>query len=86
MKNDVSNDGINVKKFIQPSPITILPMFFCWGIPPYDLSFFLLGSRGFLWVLIMGSRDVMGSPGYDSNISASSQWKMYVKLPSSLLT
>jgi hypothetical protein len=40
----------------------------CWGIAPIDWSWFLLGSRGFLWVWIMGSQNVM-SLGYGSNIS-----------------
>ncbi len=41
------------------------------GDYPIKRSSFLLGSRGFLWVWIMGSRNVMGS-GYGSNISGGS--------------
>ncbi len=32
-KNDVSNYGINLKKIIQQSPITILPMFLAGEFP-----------------------------------------------------
>jgi hypothetical protein len=81
IKNNVSNYGINLKKIIQQSSITIVPMFlageflhnieavFCWVQFPHNIeAAFLLGSRGFLWVQIMGSQNVMGS-GYGSNIS-----------------
>jgi hypothetical protein len=83
IKNDVSNYGINLKKIIQGSPITILPMFLAgefphkieavsllagYSIPHKIEAIFLLGSRGFLWVWIMGSQTVIGS-GYGSNIS-----------------
>jgi hypothetical protein len=68
INNDVSNYGINLKKINQQSPITILPMFLA-GEFPIGLSCFLLGPRGFLWVRIMGSQNVLGS-GYGSNIGA----------------
>jgi hypothetical protein len=67
IKNDASNYGINLKKIIQQCPITILPMLFS-GKFPHKIEVFLLGLRVFLWVRIMGSRNVMGS-GYGSNIS-----------------
>jgi hypothetical protein len=51
-KNDVFNYGINLQKIILNSPITILPMFLAGE---FFLKLFLLGSRGFLLVWIMGS-------------------------------
>jgi hypothetical protein len=55
-KNDVSNYGINLKKVIQRSPITILPMMFlagefhddieavlCWVWFPHKMRLFLAG-------------------------------------------
>ncbi len=68
-KNDISNYGINLKNIIQHSPITILPIMFLAGEFPHKIeAVFLLGLRGFLWVWIMGTWNVMGS-GYGSNIS-----------------
>jgi hypothetical protein len=67
IKNDVSNYGINLKKIIQQSPITILPIFLA-GEFSHKIEAFLLVLKGFLWVCIMGSQNVMGL-GYESNIS-----------------
>jgi hypothetical protein len=41
---------------------------------PMILRLFLMGSRGFSWVRIMGSQNVMGS-GYGSNTSVLSSSK-----------
>ncbi len=57
-KKDVSNYGINPKKIIQQSPKTILPICSFLGNFPIRSKHFLLGSRGFLWVWIMGSWNV----------------------------
>jgi hypothetical protein len=38
------------------------------GDEPIEIKHFLMGLRGFLWVWIMGSQNVMGSD-YGSNIS-----------------
>jgi hypothetical protein len=43
-------------------------MFFAGEFPHKIEAVFLLGLRGFLWVRIMGSQNVLGS-GYGSNIS-----------------
>jgi hypothetical protein len=56
--NDVFNYGINLKKTIQQSPITILRMFFAGEFPhKIKAVFFLLGLRGFygfrLWEVKM---------------------------------
>ncbi len=71
-KNDVFNYGINLKKIIQRSPITILPMFRAGEFPrkieayfagfdsPIRLRLFFAGFEGFLWVWIMESQNVMG--------------------------
>jgi hypothetical protein len=48
-----------------------LRLFFAGFDFPIRLRLFLLGSRGFLWVRIMGSQNVLGS-GYGSNITVSS--------------
>jgi hypothetical protein len=50
LKNDVSNYGINLKKIIQQSPITILPMFLAEEFPHKIEAVF----AGFKWVF-MGS-------------------------------
>jgi hypothetical protein len=63
IKNDVPNYGINRQKIILNSPITILSMFLIAVEFAHTIEavFFLLGLRGFLWVWIMGSQNVMGS-------------------------
>ncbi len=80
-KNDLSNHGINLKKIIQQSPITILRIFVAgeftqkfeadffagFDSPIRSRLFFCWVQGGFLWVWIMGSQNVMGS-GYGSNI------------------
>jgi hypothetical protein len=53
-ENVASNYGINLKKIIQQSPITILPMFFCWGIPPLRLKLLFAGFGGFFMDLDYG--------------------------------
>jgi hypothetical protein len=70
IKNDFSIYGINLKKIIQQSPITILPKFLA-GEFPYKIEAVFAGFEGVfmgleLW--IMGSQNVIGS-GYGSNIS-----------------
>jgi hypothetical protein len=64
IKNDVSNYGINVKKIIQQSPITILPMFLDGEFPHKIEAVFCWVQGGFygfglwevkmLWVQVMG--------------------------------
>jgi hypothetical protein len=73
IKNDVSNYDINLKKTIQQSPITILPMFLA-GESPIRLGLFSAGFEGFygfglwevkmLWVQLMGVTLVQG-PAHD---------------------
>jgi hypothetical protein len=65
MKNAVSNYGINMKKIIQQSPITILPMFLAGEFPHKIEAVFLLDLRGFfygfgLWEVEMLRVQVMG--------------------------
>jgi hypothetical protein len=40
-KNDVSNYGINLKKIVQQSPITILPMFLAGEFPHKILRLYI---------------------------------------------
>ncbi len=42
-KNNVSNYGINIKKIIQQSPITILPIFLAGFDSPVRLRLFFAG-------------------------------------------
>jgi hypothetical protein len=67
-KNDVFNYGINLKKIIQQSPITILPMFFAWEFPHKIEAVFCLVIGGFYGFRSSGDKNFMGS-GYGSNIS-----------------
>jgi hypothetical protein len=67
-KKDVSKYGNNnLKKIIQQSPITILPMIVAGKFPQNIEAVFCWVRGRFLWVWIMGSQNVMGS-GYGSNI------------------
>jgi hypothetical protein len=62
-KNDVFKSGINLKKIIQHSPITILPMFlagrFFHKNETFSFLFYFTGFDGGLRVWHMGSRNVI---------------------------
>jgi hypothetical protein len=49
-KNDVSNNGINLKKIVQRSLITILPMYFAGEFSHNFEAVFCWVRGGFLWV------------------------------------
>ncbi len=66
IKNDVSNYGINLKKIIQQSPISILPMLLA-GEVPHNIEAVFAGFKGVSHGF-SGSQNVIDS-GYGSNIS-----------------
>jgi hypothetical protein len=55
------------RKSSNTVPLTIFRCYLL-GDKPIKIKHFFMGSRGFLWVWIMGSQNVMGSD-YGSNIS-----------------